>query len=258
MKTGPGESARILPRMTEHPNRAEATLYLTVVDDDAQLCELLTKHLSSFGYTVNACGDSATFWQAWKQQASQLVILDVNLPGDDGFTIARQLRRNSDVPLLMLSERSDEIDRVVGLELGADDYLGKPFGPRELVARVRALLRRTGGRPMAALDADLQPIVFGSWTLDQLRRHLVGTGGCVVSLSGAEFKLLRVFLHSAGRVLSRDQIMERLCGHNLEPSDRSVDILVSRLREKLLDDARSPRLLRTVRGEGYVMTIGMA
>jgi two-component system, OmpR family, response regulator len=243
--------------MAEHQNCVEANVRLIVVDDDPQLCDLLTRHLSSFGYCVAACGDSTAFWQVWQQQASQLVILDVNLPGDDGFTIARQLRRNFDVPLLMLTERNDEIDRVVGLELGADDYLGKPFGPRELVARVRALLRRAGGRPMSWLDADLQPIVFGNWTLDQLRRHLVDNHGCVVPLTGAEFKLLRLLLHSAGRVLTRDQIMERLRGHDLEPSDRSVDILVSRLRDKLLDDARAPRLLCTVRGEGYVMTVGM-
>lgn len=244
--------------MTEQQDRVRATARLAVVDDDPELCALLVNHLSSFGFEVIACSDSLVFWQAWRQQAFQLVILDVNMPGEDGFTIARQLRRRSDVPVLMLTERRDEIDRVVGLELGADDYLGKPFGPRELVARVRALLRRAGGRSLLGLDADLQPIVFGRWTLDQLRRHLVGTEGGVVPLTGAEFKLLRLFLHSAGRVLTRDQIVERLYGHAIEPSDRSVDILVSRLRDKLLDDARAPQLLCTVRGEGYVMTVGMA
>jgi two-component system, OmpR family, response regulator len=227
---------------------------IVVVDDDAQLCSLLTLHLSSFGYDVSAVGDGAAFWQAWQQQAAQLVILDVKLPGEDGFTIARELRRRSNVPLLMLTERGDEIDRVVGLELGADDYVAKPFGPRELVARVRALLRRAGGTPAAPADANLQPIAFGRWTLDPVARHLVGADGGVVPLSGAEFKLLRLFLQSPGRILTRDQIMERLHGHEAGPFDRSVDILVSHLREKLLDDARAPKLLCTVRGEGYVMT----
>jgi two-component system, OmpR family, response regulator len=239
--------------MTEQHEHASATARLVVVDDDAQLCGLLIEQLSSFGYDVRAVGDGAAFWRAWQQQAPQLVILDVNLPGEDGFTIARQLRQRSNVPLLMLTERGDEIDRVVGLELGADDYLAKPFGPREFVARVRALLRRAGGVP-AAPDADLQPIVFGRWTLEPWARHLVGADGSVVPLSGAEFKLLRLFLQSAGHVLTRDQIMERLHGHEAGPFDRSVDILVSRLREKLLDDARAPKLLCTVRGEGYVMT----
>jgi two-component system, OmpR family, response regulator len=203
---------------------------------------------------VSAVGDGVAFWQAWQQQAPQLVILDVKLPGDDGFTIARELRQRSPVPLLMLTERGDEIDRVVGLELGADDYIAKPFSPRELVARVRALLRRAGGMAAGPPDADLRPIAFGAWTLEPVARHLVGADGGVVPLSGAEFKLLRLFLQSPGRILTRDHIMERLHGHEAGPSDRSVDILVGRLREKLLDDARAPKLLCTVRGEGYVMT----
>jgi two-component system, OmpR family, response regulator len=240
--------------MAEQHAGFEANARIVVVDDDAQLCGLLALHLSSFGYEVSAVGDGAAFWQAWQQQAPQLVILDVKLPGEDGFTIARELRHRSNVPLLMLTERGDEIDRVVGLELGADDYVAKPFGPRELVARVRALLRRAGGTPAGPANADLQPIVFGRWTLEPVARHLVGADGGVVPLSGAEFKLLSLFLQSPGRVLTRDQIMERLHGHEAGPFDRSVDILVCRLREKLLDDARAPKLLCTVRGEGYVMT----
>jgi two-component system, OmpR family, response regulator len=240
--------------MADKAEGIEAKARLIVVDDDEQLCGLLTEHLSSFGYDVSAVGDGVAFWQAWQQQAPQLVILDVKLPGEDGFTIARELRHRSNVPLLMLTERGDEIDRVVGLELGADDYVAKPFGPRELVARVRALLRRAGGSSAGPSDADLQPIVFGRWTLEPVARHLVCADGGVVPLSGAEFKLLRLFLQSPGRILTRDQIMERLHGHEAGPFDRSVDILVSRLREKLLDDARAPKLLCTVRGEGYVMT----
>jgi two-component system, OmpR family, response regulator len=234
----------------------ETNARLLVVDDDAPLRDLLIGHLSSFGYVVSAVGDGVAFWQAWQQQpAPQLVILDVKLPGEDGFTIARELRQRSNVPLLMLTERGDEIDRVVGLEIGADDYIAKPFGPRELVARVRALLRRAGTAPDGpAQDADLRPVVFGHWTLEPVARHLVGADGVVVPLSGAEFKLLRVFLQSPGRILTRDAIMERLYGHEAGPFDRSVDILVSRLRDKLLDDARAPKLLCTVRGEGYVMT----
>jgi two-component system, OmpR family, response regulator len=227
---------------------------IIVVDDDKDLCSLLVEHLSSFGYGVVAVGDSPTFWNAWQKHAPQLVILDVKLPGEDGFSIARSLRHRSNVPLLMLTERDDEIDRVVGLELGADGYMGKPFSPRELVARIRAVLRRAGSGPTVAPNGDLQSVVFGPWTLEPLARHLIGADGGVVPLGGAEFKLLCLLLQSPGRILTRERIMAHVHGHEAGPYDRSVDILVSRLREKLLDDARNPKLLCTVRGEGYVMT----
>ncbi|MCZ8175989.1 MAG: response regulator transcription factor [Burkholderiaceae bacterium] len=224
---------------------------IALIDDDRELRELVGAGLAQHGFEVDPFADADAFWSGWSLGRWDLVVLDVMLPGQDGFTIARLLReRGEQAPILMLTARTDETDRVVGLEVGADDYLTKPFGPRELVARVRALIRRS---QMSERRGPLSRIDFGRWTLDTVTRQLEDSDGTVVSLSGIEFKLLALLLEQPGHVRSRDEISLRLYCRDAAPLDRSVDLLMSKLRAKLSDDAREPRLIKTVRGEGYVL-----
>ena len=156
-------------------------------------------------------------------------------------------------PIIMLTAKGEDVDRIIGLEMGADEYLAKPFEPRELYARIRSVLRRTNALPPNMMTAEARAMVFDTWRLDLLARHLVTADGTVVALSGAEFRLLKVFLEHPNRVLNRDQLLELTHGREADPFDRSVDIQISRLRQKLGDDARTPRILKTVRNEGYVL-----
>jgi two-component system OmpR family response regulator len=177
------------------------------------------------------------------------------LPGEDGLKLCRDLRAQSQIPVLMLTALGEEIDRVLGLEVGADDYLPKPFSPRELVGRIKAILRRTAHMPR---DPDLRQAngyKFGDWQLDNTTRSLSHSDGTQTSLSGAEFRLLSVLLSHATRVLSRAQLMELVRGRELDPFDRSIDVRISRLRQTLRDDARSPRIIKTIYGEGYVIGV---
>jgi len=180
------------------------------------------------------------------------------LPGEDGLALTRDLRAGKwkAIPILMLTARSDEADRILGLEMGADDYLVKPFAARELLARVRAVLRRTRMLPPNMRSTEeARMLAFGEWRLDTIARHLLDDSGLMVALSGAEYRLLRVFLDHPQRVLSRDQLLTRTQGRETEPFERSIDLLVSRLRQRLRDDAREPRYIKTVRNEGYVFTL---
>jgi two-component system OmpR family response regulator len=180
------------------------------------------------------------------------VVLDLTLPGDDGLVLCRTLRARSDVPVIMLTARGAPLDRIVGLEMGADDYLAKPFEPRELLARIRSVLRRTAGTPK--IEAAVRRLRFGAWSLDLVARHLVDEDGVVVTLSGAEFRLLNVFLERPNRILNRDQLLDLTHGREADSFDRSIDLQVSRLRQRLRDDARSPQLIKTVRSEGYILS----
>jgi two-component system OmpR family response regulator len=184
-----------------------------------------------------------------------LLILDLMLPGEDGLTLARDLRvgKWKAMPILMLTARNDEADRILGLEMGADDYLAKPFAARELLARIRAVLRRTRMLPpnMRAAE-DARVLAFGEWRLDTVERHLLDDSSLLVTLSGAEYRLLRAFLDHPQKVLSRDQLLNLTQGRDAELFDRSIDLLVSRLRQRLRDGARDPRYIKTVRSEGYV------
>jgi two-component system OmpR family response regulator len=173
------------------------------------------------------------------------------LPGDSGLTLCRDLRAGSSLPVIMLTARAEEVDRIVGLEMGADDYLAKPFSPRELLARIKTILRRTRGLPPAS--GDTRRVRFAGWTLDAAARQLVAPDGVVVALSGAEFRLLTVFVEHPNRVLDRNQLMDLTVGRDGTPLDRSIDVQVSRLRVRLRDDAREPRIIKTVRNEGYVL-----
>jgi two-component system OmpR family response regulator len=224
-----------------------------IVDDDAEIRSLLHDYLERSGYRCIAVSDGKGMAAALEQSDVDLIVLDLMLPGPDGLTLCRDLRSRSDVPVIMLTARSDDTDRIIGLEMGADDYLPKPFNPRELLARIKVILRRARGAPRSPLGERLQRIRFGDWKLDLTTRNLISPRGVVVALSGAEFRLLKVFLERPNRVLHRDQLMALTQGQGAEALDRSIDVLVSRVRQRLEEDAREPRIIKTVRGEGYVL-----
>ena len=228
--------------------------HILVVDDDAEIRTLLTRYLEKNGLRTTAVGDGRAMWRALDRGRFDLVVLDLMLPGDDGLTLCRTLRGRSDIPVIMLTARGDETDRIVGLEKGADDYLPKPFSARELLARIKVILRRTRSLPPNLVPQGEHRLRFAGWTLDTARRQLVAPGGEATPIGGAEYKLLRVFLDHPNRVLDRDQLLDLSQGREAEPLDRSIDVQVSRLRQRLGDDAREARLIKTVRGEGYVFT----
>ena len=230
-----------------------------LVDDDREIRELLSTYLGKNGLRVVAVPTGRHMHAALDNDGPfDLVILDLMLPGEDGLTLCRDLRagKHKALPILMLTARGDETDRILGLEMGADDYLAKPFAARELLARLRAVLRRTRMLPpnMRSTEGALR-LAFGDWQLDTVARHLVDTDDVVVPLSGAEYRLLRVFLDHPQKVLSRDQLLSLTQGRDAEPFERSIDLLVSRLRQRLGDDAREPRYIKTVRSEGYVFSV---
>jgi two-component system, OmpR family, response regulator len=225
-----------------------------VVDDDAEIRDLLSEYLTRNGFRVRAVKDGRDMWGALDQAPVDLIVLDLMLPGDDGLLLCQAIRKQSDTPVIMLTARGEETDRIVGLELGADDYLAKPFNPRELLARIKVVLRRVRSLPHNLQPEDVTQIRFANWTLDIKARHLLSPEGVVTNLSGAEFRLLRIFLGHPNRVLSRDQLMEFTQGRDSEPFDRGIDVQVSRLRKRLGDDAKEPTLIKTVRSEGYVLS----
>ena len=222
-----------------------------VVDDDQGLRNLLCRYLGEQGFEVDAVADGRALDAHLSEARPDLLILDLMLPGEDGLSIARRLRGR--LPIIMLSARGDDIDRIVGLEVGADDYLAKPFNPRELLARIRAVLRRHGG---SAEPVDGNTVRrFGSYTVD-LAGHSLSRDGHDIPLTTAEFDLLRLFLDHPGRVLSRDQLLEQLKGYGRMPYDRSIDVRIARLRRKIEPDPARPIYIRTVRGEGYLFHPG--
>lgn len=228
--------------------------HLLVVDDDREIRNLLTEYLTQAGFRVTAVGDGKTMRRTLEANRIDLVILDLMLPGEDGLSLCRDLRtRSNSLPVLMLTARGDEVDRIVGLEMGADDYLAKPFNPRELLARIKTILRRAQALPPNLEQAEAKSIQFAGWTLDVATRNVKAPDGLVVPLSGAEYRLLRVFLDHPQRVLPRDQLLELANKREAILFDRSIDVLVGRLRKRLGDDSKEPTLIKTVRGEGYVL-----
>ena len=232
--------------------------HILVVDDDHEIRTLLAEYLEKNGLRVSVARDGKEMHRVLERMRVDLVVLDILLPGDDGLTLCRALRANSQLPIIMLTARGDDVDRILGLELGADDYVPKPFKPRELLARITAVLRRTTHVLREPLPADVRCYRFAGWRLDTTARALTDDSGNTVALSGAEFRLLAVLLAHAGQVLSRLQLMELLRGRDLDPFDRSIDQRVSRLRTILRDDARSPLIIKTVSGEGYVIGVPVA
>ncbi|BBQ02176.1 DNA-binding response regulator (plasmid) [Burkholderia sp. SFA1] len=236
----------------------ETTDHVLIVDDDRGIRELLAEYLEKNGMRVSLAANGHQMRAVLDQQgAPDLVVLDLMLPGEDGLVLCRELRSGKfrDVPVLMLTARNEEADRILGLEMGADDYLPKPFAVRELLARIKSVLRRTRMLPPGMeVSESSQMLAFGDWRLDTTARHLLDAEGTMVSLSGAEYRLLRVFLDNAQRVLTRDQLLNLTQGRQADAFDRSIDLLVSRLRQRLRDTAREPRYIKTLRSEGYVFS----
>lgn len=231
--------------------------HILIVDDDRDIRELLADYLAKQGLRCTTAANGREMRMALDHHRIDLIVLDIMMPGEDGLSLCRSLRAggpHAGIPVLMLTARGEEMDRIVGLEMGADDYLPKPFVPRELYARIRAILRRARALP-PNLDEPETPrrLRFAGWTLDTVARHLVDAEGVVVPLSGSEFRLLSVFAAHPRRVLSRDQLMELTRGRDADVFDRSIDLAVSRLRQRLRDNARDPAIIKTVRNGGYVL-----
>jgi two-component system OmpR family response regulator len=227
--------------------------HLLIVDDDDDILSLLTNFFKKHSHAVAVARDGAAAFAALERHKIDLVILDVMLPREDGFSLCKKLRALSRVPIIMLTAVTDHTDRTVGLELGADDYVTKPFDQRELLARVRAVLRRTAEAQAAPAPSDIRPIMcFGDWRLDVARRELRSADDTLVLLSGGEFDLLLAFVEHPQRVLTRDQLLDLARGPAHAAYDRSIDTLVSRLRHKLAADSTVPSVIRTVRNGGYV------
>lgn len=232
--------------------------HILVVDDDREIRELVSSYLKKNGLRTTVAADGRQMRSFLDGNTVDLIVLDVMMPGDDGLVLCRELRagKHKATPVLMLTARDDEMDRIIGLEMGADDYLSKPFAARELLARIKAILRRTRMLPPNLQISEAgQILTFGDWRLDTVGRHLLDREGTTVALSGAEYRLLRVFIDHPQRVLNRDQLLNLTQGRDAEIFDRSIDLLVSRLRQRLGDDAREPTYIKTVRAEGYVFSV---
>ena len=230
------------------------TTTVLIVDDDEEIRDLLANYLAGFSILAQAVGDGAAMRSAMAATRFDAIILDLMLPGEDGLSLCRQLRATTDIPIIILTARGESTDRVVGLELGADDYVMKTFDPRELVARIHTILRRTrdGRKQSDVADGNGDQWQFEGWTINRLARQLITPQRMVVPLSNAEYRLLSVFIERPHRVLSRDQLMDAARGQNATAFDRSIDLLVSRLRQKLEEDPKDPKFLKTIRGEGYL------
>jgi two-component system, OmpR family, response regulator len=231
--------------------------HLVIVDDDREIRTLLSQYLDKHDFRTTAVAEGKEMRRVMERSRVDLVVLDLMLPGEDGLAICRELRTRSQVPIIMLTARGEDVDRIVGLELGADDYVPKPFNPRELLGRIRAVLRRAAHAPRDPSPESVRSFSFNGWTLDTTTRVLTNAQGAEVALSGAEYRLLAVLLAAGNRVLSRSQLTELLRGREADPFDRSIDVRVSRLRQILGDDARAPQIIKTVYGEGYVIGVAV-
>lgn len=229
--------------------------HILIVDDQREICDLVQEYLSGEGYRVSTAQDGGGMRKAMAQSPVDLVILDLMLPGEDGLTLARSLRQESSVGIIILTGRGETVDRIIGLEMGADDYLPKPFHLRELLARVKSVLRRASGRgaekPAALPRSKAQ---FAGWNLDLSSRELFSPAGREVRLTTGEFDLLAAFVNNANQVLTRDRLLDLARNREAGPFDRTIDVQVGRLRRKLEDDPQRPTMIKTVRGTGYIFT----
>src|SRR5512143_377346 len=226
------------------------TIY--VIDDDPGIRELVAEYLAKQGYAVETAEDAAALDRLLAARLPDLLVLDWMMPGEDGLSVARRLRAQPGFPpIIMLSARGEDIDRIIGLEVGADDYLPKPFNPRELLARIRAVLRRPGNSAAPAQAASARTTRFGPYSVN-LDARTLSRDGVEIPLTGGEYELLEIFVAHANRALSRDWLMDQLRGFERDPFDRSIDVRVNRLRKKIEDDPANPAYIRTQRGQGYL------
>jgi len=235
---------------------AETQGKLLVVDDDREIRDLLSRYLGRQGFKVETAADGREMDRRLAEGRFDLVVLDIMLPGEDGLSLCRRIRAQSALPVIMLTAVAEETDRIVGLEMGADDYLVKPFNPRELLARIKAVLRRSGaGR---SRDTGGRVLSFAGWRVDLAKRELTSPDGVLVPLTGGEFDLLAAFVEHPQRVLSRDFLLDHAKGRDAQPFDRSIDVQLSRLRRKIEADPRDPQVIKTVRSGGYIFTPAVA
>ena len=228
--------------------------HVLIVDDHRDIREPLGDYLEKNGYRASLAGDAQEARQMINAAAIDLVVLDIMMPGEDGLSLCRHLRETTQVPVILLTARADETDRIVGLEMGADDYVTKPFSPRELLARIKSVLRRVHSLPPQRQPVDAQQVRFADWTLDLAQRRVIDADGVAIPLSAADFALLDAFLRHPRMVLSRDQLLDLTQGREANVFDRSIDNQVSRLRKKIEADPKDPQLIKTVRGGGYMLT----
>jgi len=237
------------------PSAMNDTAHILIVDDQKDICELVQDYLSGEGYRVSTANDGPGMRRVMAQHAIDLVILDLMLPGEDGLTLARALRNESGVGIIILTGRGETVDRIIGLEMGADDYLPKPFHLRELLARVKSVLRRVSARSQEKQSQSPRSKArFAGWNLDLSTRELLSPAGSEVRLTTGEFDLLAAFVNNANQVLSRDRLLDLARNREAGPFDRTIDVQVGRLRRKLEDDPQKPTIIKTVRGTGYIFT----
>lgn len=230
--------------------------FLLVVDDDLELLALLSRFLKEHQFDVATAANVREAENIMRAQSVDLIVLDVMMPGEDGLFFCRRLRKCSDIPVIMLTAMGDDVDRIVGLELGADDYIGKPFNPRELLARIRSVLRRTSRTDRDSGDQK-KCYLFEQWQLDPARRELRDKDGVIVALTSGEFDLLLTFLEHPQEALTRDQLLDLCKGRGANPFDRSIDVQLSRLRRKIEPDSKYPSLIKTIRNGGYILAVSV-
>ena len=232
----------------------DATPHILIVDDQRDIREPLGRYLEKHGLRVSLAAGAAEAREFLRRSAVDLVILDIMMPGEDGLSLCRHLRESANMPVILLTAMAEDADRIVGLEVGADDYVVKPFNPRELVARVKAVLRRATSLPRSREAGTDERLTFDRWIFDLGRREVVGADGVAIPLSTAEFRLLSVLVQRPGMVLTRDQLLDLTSGRDAQPFDRSIDNQISRLRKKLEADPKNPAIIKTVWGDGYVFS----
>ena len=232
----------------------ESSPHILVVDDNREIRDLLARFMTKHGFRVTTAADGKAMRKVLEGSRIDLIVLDLMLPGEDGLTLCRELRAKSTTPIVMLTAMGEETDRIIGLEMGADDYVPKPFNPRELLARVKAVLRRAQSLPEQGHAIGEDTIRFEEWIFRPAKREIEATDGVIVPLSTGEFNLLLTFVQHPQRVLSRDQLLDLTRGRDAVPFDRSIDTQVSRLRRKIEDDPKDPKIIKTVWGGGYVFT----
>ena len=240
------------------PDLLTPEAHVLVVEDDGEMRNLIAKFLRQNGYRATGARDGREMWETLANAAVDLILLDVMLPGQSGLDLTRALRAKTQIPIIMVTARGDETDRVLGLELGADDYIPKPFSRPELLARIRAVLRRAQANDQRASGLVADRLLFAGWTLDTRRRELTAPDGVAVDLSGGEYDLLLAFCEHAQRVLSRDQLLDLARNRVSDALDRTVDVMVSRLRRKMEPTEESPTIIKTIRGAGYMFVPAVA